>query len=222
VLSPADAMMENAAQLTAIMLREAASADAYAHAAQSAQALVLGPAFGVEAPHRDNLEAALSAKGRAPCVLDADALTLLAPLSRQLSPHDVLTPHVGEFNRLFPGLLERSVSRIEAARAAAAQAGCVVLLKGPDTVTAAPDGRAVVNTSGAPFMATAGAGDVLAGLIAGHIGQAMSAFEATALAAWLHGRCGESLGPGLISEDLADALPAVLKELMPPRSWGLD
>ncbi|HRP09429.1 MAG TPA: NAD(P)H-hydrate dehydratase [Terricaulis sp.] len=212
VLSPPEAMAENAAHLTAIMLREAADAGAYTRAMANAHAGVTGPAFGLE---RGETLKALLASPRPPCVLDADALTLLAPLSETLQAGDVLTPHVGEFNRLYPGLLDVSASRIEAARAAAQRAGCVVLLKGPDTIIAAPDGRAAVNASGTPFLATAGSGDVLAGLIAGLIAQGVGGFEAAGLAAWLHGRCGEALGPGLIAEDLAEALPKVLNSLAP-------
>ena len=216
VLSPPDALAENAAQLTAIMLREAASAEAYAQAARTAHCLVIGPAFGVSDAHRKPLEAALNASKRCPFVLDADALTLLAPLVRgALGAGDVLTPHVGEFKRLFPGVLEQACSRIEAARAASAHAGATVLLKGPDTVIAAPDGRAIVNTAGAPWLATAGSGDVLAGLIAGLIGQGMASFEAAAAAAWLHGRAGETLGPGLIAEDIPEIMPGLLNCLAP-------
>ncbi|MBN8608354.1 MAG: NAD(P)H-hydrate dehydratase [Caulobacterales bacterium] len=213
VLSPSDALAENAAQLTAVMLKEAACDADYADAARTAQCVVIGPAFGLEDAHRTRLIVAIDAPSRAPLVLDADALTLLAPLTRKLDARDVLTPHVGEFKRLFPGLLETTPSRIEAAREAARRAGCVVLLKGPDTVVAAPDGRAVVNTRGTPFLATAGSGDVLAGVIAGLIGQGMVSFEAAAAGAWIHGRAGELFGPGLISEDLTEILPRVLSEL---------
>ncbi len=213
VLSPPDALAENAAQLTAIMLREAASPAAYAEAAQHAQCVLIGPAFGLTPEHRACLDAALDAPGRCPLVLDADAITLLAPLTRKLDVRDVLTPHVGEFKRACPGLLEGAVNRIEAARAAAAIAGCIVALKGPDTVVAAPDGRAVVNTTGTPFLASAGSGDVLAGLIGGLIGQGMASFEAAAAGVWLHGRAGESCGPGLIAEDLTEVLPRILSGL---------
>jgi len=146
-------------------------------------------------------------------VIDADAITLLAPLQRRLDARDVMTPHVGEFKRAFPGVLEGAPSKIEAAKIAAQRAGCVVLLKGPDTVVAEPSGRAVVNTTGTPYLATAGSGDVLAGFISGLIGQGMPSFEAAAAAAWLHGKCAEAFGPGLIAEDLPEILPRVLSDL---------
>jgi hydroxyethylthiazole kinase-like uncharacterized protein yjeF len=215
VLSPGNAMMENAAHLTAIMLRRADDEAQWTEAAQSASAVVIGPAFGVEEKHRALLAAVLGADQRAPCVLDADALTLLAPFAARLDARDVMTPHVGEFGRLFPGLLESASSKIEAARQAAKRAGAVVLLKGPDTVIAAPDGRAIVNTKGSPFLATAGSGDVLAGIIAALIAQGMASFEAAAAGAWLHGAAGEGFGAGLISEDLPEMLPRILNALAP-------
>lgn len=215
VLSPPDAVAENAAQLTAIMLREAEGVSSYAEAARTAQALAVGPAFGTGDTHYKLLLAALNTQPRAPLVLDADAITLLAPLTHGLGGRDVMTPHVGEFRRAFPGIWSASANRIEAVRAAAAYARCNVLLKGPDTVIAAPDGRAVVNSTGSPFLATAGSGDVLAGLIAGLIGQGMESFAAACAAAWLHGSLGLALGPGLIAEDLCEQLPALLNELAP-------
>jgi hydroxyethylthiazole kinase-like uncharacterized protein yjeF len=211
ILSPGNAMAENAAQLTAIMLREAQSPEDYRHAASEAHCFVIGPAFGLGDLYKTHLDAALNAPKRCPLLLDADALTLLAPLQRKLDPGDVLTPHLGEFKRLFPDL--QVDDRIDAARKAAARAGAIVLLKGPDTLIAHPDGRTVINTTGSPFLATAGSGDVLAGLIAGLIGQGMGAFAAAATGAWLHGRCGEALGPGLIAEDLPEILPSILKVL---------
>jgi hydroxyethylthiazole kinase-like uncharacterized protein yjeF len=217
VLSPREAMAENAAQLTAIMLREANTPEAYAEAARTSQCMVLGPAFGTSDAHYKLLCAAIEARPRAPLVLDADALTLLAPITHGFEARDVLTPHVGEFRRAFPGIYSSSATHIEAARAAAVYARCVVLLKGPDTVIAAPDGRAIVNTTGAPFLATAGSGDVLAGVVAGLIGQGMASFEAAAAAAWLHGKAAEGTGPGLIAEDLPGALPSVLNSLAPPQ-----
>jgi len=215
VLSPAEALAENAAQLTAIMLREAADESAYAEAARTAHCLVLGPAFGASDAHYKLLCAAIQSEPRCPLVLDADAITLLAPMTHGFTAADVLTPHVGEFRRAFPGIWSSSESRIDAARAAAAYARCNVLLKGSDTVIAAADGRAVVNTTGTPFMATAGSGDVLAGIIAGLIGQGMDSFDAACAGAWLHGRAGEALGPGLIAEDLCEQLSVILNELAP-------
>ncbi len=216
VLSPPDALAENAAQLTAIMVREAIDETDYAEAARMAQCFAIGPAFGLADAHYELLCAAIEARPRCPLVLDADALTLLSPLTHGFSDEDVMTPHVGEFRRAFPGIYSSSKTRIHAARAAAAYARCVLLFKGPDTVIAAPDGRAIVNTSGTPFLATAGAGDVLTGLIAGLIAQGMPSFEAAAAAAWLHGRAGETLGAGLIAEDICEKLPAVLNRLAPP------
>jgi hydroxyethylthiazole kinase-like uncharacterized protein yjeF len=215
VLSPPDALAENAAQLTAVMVREAGDESAFADAARTSQALVIGPAFGTTDAHYKHLLAAIEAAPRAPLVLDADAITLLAPLTHGFTDHDVMTPHVGEFRRAFPGIWGASDDRIDAARAAAAYARCVVLLKGPDTVIAAPDGRAIVNTTGTPFLASAGAGDVLAGIIAALIAQGMESFAAAAAGAWLHGKAGEAVGPGLVAEDLTEILPSILNDLTP-------
>ncbi len=219
VLSPPPAMRENAAQLTAIMLAEVKDVAAICAAAANAGAIVVGPAAGVTPRTRETLTA-LAELGVA-LVLDADALTVAAAdpqvFLATLRPDAVLTPHVGEFRRLFPDLAEGSLSRIERVRAAARRAGCTVLLKGPDTVIAAPDGAAVVNTTGAPFLATAGSGDVLAGIIAGLIAQGMPSFDAACAGVWLHGRLGEHLGAGLIADDLPDALPDLLNTLAPAR-----
>jgi len=222
ILSPPDATAENAAQLTAIMLRESETPEAYCEAARSAQCMLIGPAFGLAPEHAARLDAALQTRQRCPLVLDADAITLRAPMNSKLAARDVLTPHVGEFKRAFPGLIEAAINKIEAARAAASHAGCIVLLKGPDTVIAAPDGRAIVNITGTPFLATAGSGDVLAGLIAGLIAQGMASFEATAAAVWLHGKLGAAAGPGLIAEDLPGLLPVILNDLAPHPLRGHD
>ena len=142
LLSPGEAMAENSAQLTAIMLREANDADGLASAAAEAQAMLIGPAFGVDASARAKLQGLMRGPGRCPLVLDADAITLLAPLGEGVvGARDVMTPHVGEFERAFPGLLKTSPTRIHATRAAAARAGCVMVLKGPDTIIAAPARR---------------------------------------------------------------------------------
>ncbi|WP_043744595.1 bifunctional ADP-dependent NAD(P)H-hydrate dehydratase/NAD(P)H-hydrate epimerase [Paramagnetospirillum magneticum] len=172
-------------------------------------ALLLGPGGGVGESLSGKVLAAL-ATGR-PCVLDADALSGFEGWSGELFRHlrdtVVLTPHDGEFRRLFgevPG------SRLERARHGAHLSGAVVLLKGADTVVAHPDGRATITTDAPPWLATAGSGDVLAGLIVGLLAQGMEPFEAASAAAWLHGRAAAAHGPGLIAEDLPEALPAIL------------
>jgi hydroxyethylthiazole kinase-like uncharacterized protein yjeF len=149
--------------------------------------------------------------------VDADALTVFRvdpdTLYNLLDRDDVLTPHVGEFERIFPDLLARAPQRVAAARSAAELTGAVVLLKGPDTVIAAPDGRAAVNNNAPPWLATAGSGDVLAGLVGGLIAQGMESFEAACAGAWIHGAAAAGFGPGLISEDLPDRIPPVLDRL---------
>jgi ADP-dependent NAD(P)H-hydrate dehydratase / NAD(P)H-hydrate epimerase len=178
-------------------------------------AVVIGPGCGVNSATKEMVAAVLASGARA--VLDADALTSFADapsaLFHRLHAGDVLTPHEGEFERIFSGLLKQSPTRIEAAREAAAIAGCTVLLKGPDTVIASRDGRVIVNTNAPPTLATAGAGDVLAGMIGGLMAQGMDSYNAAAAAAWLHGEAANMFGAGLISEDLPELLPAVLSAL---------
>ncbi len=183
-------------------------------------AVIIGPAAGVNEDTR--LNALALARTGAALVLDADALTAFRDdpetLFSVLDVDDVMTPHPGEFERLFPGLLRASPSRIAAAREAATTADAIVLLKGPDTVIAAPDGRAAVNTNGSPWLATAGSGDVLAGLIGGLIAQGMDSFEAACAGAWMHSDAADLHGPGLIAEDLPGLMPAVLRRLYEARS----
>ncbi len=175
-------------------------------------AVLIGPGGGIGEATRQHILAALGA-GKA-VVIDADGLTSFADRPDELlqaaTERCVLTPHEGEFARLFPGLAGSKLAR---ARAAARLSGAVILLKGADTVIAAPDGRAVINGNAPPDLATAGAGDVLAGLIVGLLAQGLKSFQAAAAAAWLHGAAGEMAGRGLIAEDLPEALPAVFREL---------
>ncbi len=220
VLSPANAADINAAHLTSIMLRVADGADDMARAiadkGQYARVAVIGPAAGVGDETKAKTLAALRASASA--VVDADALTSFendpSALFDALRPEDVITPHEGEFARLFGNIA--ATSRIEAARAAAAKAGCVCVLKGADTIIAAPDGRAAITVNAPPDLATAGSGDVLAGLIAGVAANGAPGFEAAAAGAWFHGAAALAVGPGLVADDLPNAVPAVLRSLLTP------
>jgi ADP-dependent NAD(P)H-hydrate dehydratase / NAD(P)H-hydrate epimerase len=217
VASPPEALAVNAAHLTAIMLRgftgEAGLAEILADKRRNA--LAMGPGLGV-GPETQGLVRAAQGAGVF-LVLDADALTSFAerPAALFLNARGlmVLTPHEGEFKRLFPGLLEEAGNRLAAARRAAQRANAVVVLKGPDTVIAEPDGRAAINANAPPSLATAGSGDVLAGIIAGLGAQGMPPFEAAACGVWLHGAAAAGFGPGLIAEDIAEMLPRVFGAL---------
>jgi hydroxyethylthiazole kinase-like uncharacterized protein yjeF len=215
VLSPPESLMVNAAHLEAVMLRPFDTDVELEALASQLEAVVIGPGAGVTEATLANV-LALARTGAA-LVIDADAITVFRDEPEDLfsvvDRDDVLTPHQGEFERLFPGLLKASPERITAVRKAAAMAQAVVLLKGPDTVIAAPDGRAAVNMNGSPWLATAGSGDVLAGLIGGLIAQGMESFVAAAAGVWIHAACAEAFGPGLISEDLPGQVPVVLKQL---------
>ena len=179
-------------------------------------AVLLGPGNGVSGATRARVEAAIRAGRRV--VLDADALSVFGEepesLWREIAAAPqaqvVLTPHDGEFARLFPDI---GGNRLERARAAAGRSGAILVLKGPDSVVAAPDGRAAINAGAPPWLATGGTGDVLAGMVGGLLAQGMAPFEAAAAAVWLHGRAAAGIGPGLIAEDLPAALPLVLREL---------
>jgi len=219
VLSPPDALPVNAAHLEAVMLRPFESDLELEAAAEDVDAAVIGPAAGVNETTLLNV-LALARTGAA-LVIDADAVTVFRDDAEELfsvlDRDDVLTPHPGEFERLFPGLLRSAPHRIAAGRQAAERAGAVVLLKGADTVIAAPDGRAAVNTNGSPWLATAGSGDVLAGFIGGLMAQGMDSFEAACAAAWIHAEAAELHGPGLIAEDLPGLAPMILRRLYAAR-----
>jgi NAD(P)H-hydrate epimerase len=207
----------NAAALTAIMVKPFSGPTGLSELLKDKRfnTVVIGPGCGVGQATRELVAAVLASD--AAVVLDADALTSFADdpnaLFKQLRAPAVLTPHEGEFERIFRGLLAESQNRIEATRAAAARAKCTVLLKGPDTGIAAPDGRAAVNTHAPPALATAGSGDVLSGLIGGLMAQRVESYEAACMAAWLHGEAALRFGPGLIAEDLPEQMPAVLASL---------
>ena len=217
VASPLGAVAVNAAHLTAIMVKPFDGAEGLSALLidKRFNAVVLGPGIGVGDATRDLVAAALGSS--AAVVLDADALTSFADnppgLFAQLHPRSVLTPHEGEFERLFPDVLANAPTRLDAARRAAQLARCVVVLKGPDTVIAAPDGRAAVNGNAPPWLATAGTGDVLAGMIGGLLAQKMEPFEASCAAVWLHSEAATRFGIGLIAEDLPEQLPQVLRSL---------
>jgi hydroxyethylthiazole kinase-like uncharacterized protein yjeF len=216
--SPGGALAVNAAHLTAVMLRRVDGPDTLAAALAEPRvtAVALGPGLGTAAPERALVAAALAAPPAA--LLDADALTvwaddpaaLFAAIATRPAPV-ILTPHEGEFARLFPDLAE--LPKPDRTRAAAARSGAVVLLKGADTTVAAPDGRLAINANAPPWLATAGSGDVLAGIAAGLLAQRVPGFEAACAAAWLHGAAGAEAGPGLTAEDLAPALRPVLRRL---------
>jgi ADP-dependent NAD(P)H-hydrate dehydratase / NAD(P)H-hydrate epimerase len=210
VLCPEDALAVYAAQLTAIMV--APFADEVAFAQQLADprrtAILLGPGAGVGVALRGRVAQALGSDKA--CILDADALTSFADqpadLFAQIEGPCLLTPHEGEFARLF----DLEGDKLRRARAAARQSGAIVLIKGADTVVAAPDGRAVIQPHAPSALATAGSGDVLAGTALGLAAQRMPLFEAAAAAVWLHAEAARG-GMGLIAEDLSEALPAVMR-----------
>jgi hydroxyethylthiazole kinase-like uncharacterized protein yjeF len=230
VASPRDALAVNASALSAVMVRAidtTAEFDEFL-TDRRLNACVIGPGAGLGERTRDFVQTALSA-GRK-LVLDADALTSFAEAPDHLfeaikaSPnsHVVLTPHEGEFPRLFSDMSNKHPdrSKLERVRAAAERSGAVVLLKGADTVVASPDGRATIAANAPPWLATAGAGDVLAGMIAGMLAQGVAVFEATSIAVWMHGEAAREAGPGLVAEDIPETLPAVFRRLYD--EFGID
>ena len=231
---PPEALAENAGRLDAIMLKTVADGAGLAEILTDPRinALCLGPGLGLDPRAADLVRAALTAKIGAnprPTVLDADALTLISrdpTLFAALHPACVLTPHGGEFARLFPDIAAKleapatkgpAYSKVDATREAAAGAGCVVLYKGPDTVIASPHGTCAINSAAydraAPWLATAGSGDVLAGFITGLLARGFAPQQAAETGAWLHVECARSFGPGLIAEDLAEELPKLFRAL---------
>ena len=217
LLSPPSALQVNAMHLTAIMLDRFKDAQSLIDVlvARRATATIIGPGCGVGEQTRQLVVAAASREGS--LLLDADALTSFEEdpesLFSHLRTHDVLTPHEGEFRRLFPDLFSHQRSKIERTRMAADRAGCVVLYKGSDTVIAAPDGGVRVNTHASVHLATAGSGDVLAGIIGGLLARGFSSFDAASIGAWVHGEAAIRLGAGLIAEDLPHILPEVFADV---------
>ncbi len=219
VAVPPEAWSVYAASLISVMVRTVESAADFGVLVADPRitAMLIGPGAGVSAWTRSRV-AVLLASGRA-VVLDADALTAFAgeaeTLFRQIQGPCVMTPHAGEFERLFgAGAGQAATDKLARARAAAKRSGAVIILKGADTVVAAPDGRACINANAPPWLATAGAGDVLAGILVGLLAQGMEAFAAAAAAVWLHGAAAADFGPGLIGEDLPESVPAVLRQLV--------
>jgi ADP-dependent NAD(P)H-hydrate dehydratase / NAD(P)H-hydrate epimerase len=228
--SPRDALAVNASALTAVMVRAIDTAVEFAELLTDKRlnTCVIGPGAGLGQRTRDFVLTALSAKRG--LVLDAEALTSFAEAPDRLfeaikashDPQVVLTPHEGEFPRLFSDISNKHPlrSKLERVRAAAERSGAVVLLKGPDTVVASPEGRATIAANAPPWLATAGAGDVLSGMIAGLLAQGVPAFEAASIGVWMHGEAAREAGPGLIAEDLPEVLPAVFRHLYD--EFGID
>jgi hydroxyethylthiazole kinase-like uncharacterized protein yjeF len=219
VVARPEAISVNATHLTAVMVREAADAAALGDllADRRLNAALIGPGAGRTDDTRQNALALL--RSHAACVLDADAISVFQDDPEALfaaiagrGAATVLTPHDGEFARLFPNLA-KTPDKVLRAREAAKRSGAVVVLKGADTVVASPEGAACINATGSPFLATAGTGDVLAGMVLGLLAQGMEAFAAASAAVWMHGEAGRRIGPGLVSEDLAGVLPSVMRPL---------
>ncbi|MEO1315623.1 MAG: NAD(P)H-hydrate dehydratase [Pseudomonadota bacterium] len=245
---PPSALMENASRLDAVMVRAMNGAEGFLRfkGLEKVSAVCVGPGFGVGERCRAMVAGVLCGGAGGPhssddggvephptgwgVVLDADALTSFegepSVLFAMLHERCVLTPHMGEFRRLFPDIAAKlearaergpAYSKVDAAREAAARAGCAVLLKGADTVIASADGRAAINSAAyeraAPWLATAGSGDVLAGFITGLLAREFEPQAAAEMGAWLHVECALKFGPGLIAEDLPEQLPAVFRDL---------
>jgi hydroxyethylthiazole kinase-like uncharacterized protein yjeF len=232
LLCPPAALAENAARLDAIMLDTCAHAAALREqlADKRVRVVLLGPALGLAQDQADLVGAALAGASECGVVLDADAITHLARdpiLKAALHTGCVLTPHAGEFARLCPDIAARldapaqagpAYSKLDATRDAARALGCTIVFKGPDTVIATPDGQVALHAAcydrAAPWLATAGSGDVLAGMICGLLARGYTPFDAACWGAWLHADCALAFGPGLTADDLPDMLPRVLAQLI--------
>jgi len=230
IASPRDALTINAAANLSIMVRPVDGAGELAAflADERRNAVVLGPGGGVGPEMREQVLAALAS--HAAVVLDADALTsyaenpgpLVSAIRSRPERGAVLTPHHGEFSRVFSKIIDKANanSKLEQTRLAAGFCSAIVVQKGADTVVAEPGGRATIADNGPPNLATAGSGDVLAGIIAGLMAQGMPAFEAASAGVWLHGEAAAEFGAGLISEDLPDMLPPVYRRLFVDLAQG--
>jgi NAD(P)H-hydrate epimerase len=217
VAVPEAALPVYAAALTSVMVHPVVRPeDLQALLADSRYSgLLMGPGAGIGPDTRARVLAMLKT-GRA-TVLDADALSTFKgdaqSLFNAITGPCVLTPHDGEFVRLFESVIDTHSDKLSRARAAAQASGAIVVLKGSDTVIAAPDGRAIINANAPPTLATAGAGDVLSGMVLGLLAQGMEPLLAAAAAVWMHGAAATDFGPGLLAEDLPDRLPGVLRAL---------
>lgn len=223
-LCPPSAALVVAMHQTAVMVRKVDGVEDWRefHAGARARAYVLGPGFGRLALAGELALAILGSDEPVPLVLDADGITafrddpeVLFSAAGQGAMRLVLTPHEGEFARLFPQSPSEGTSREERATRAAREAGGVVVLKGAETVVAEAGGRVAVNRNGSPFLATAGSGDVLAGMIGGLLAQGMDPFEAACAAVWMHAEAGARFGAGLTADDLPNALLPVLRDFAP-------
>jgi hydroxyethylthiazole kinase-like uncharacterized protein yjeF len=214
-----DAVIEHAAQLNAIMVKTYTCDVGFVGGlnAIKPRSICIGPNLGLDGDSRSHLAAVLSLG--LPTCFDADAITLIADTSANLpaisNPQSVMTPHEGELRRFIPEAFATTSCRMSLAQTAAKKAGCVVLLKGPDTVIAAPNHIPMIVSSkpflNASWLATAGSGDVLAGFVTGLLARGFNGFEAAAIATDLHFRCADAFGPGLIAEDIPEMLPDVLR-----------
>lgn len=234
IASPRDALSVHAASNTAVMVRAVDGGKELSDflADKRFNSVVIGPGVGVGPATRDLVLAALA--GERAVVLDADALTsfageaenLFSAIRQRRAHPTVLTPHAGEMARLFSNLGQKHQlpEKLTFARVASGECGGIVVFKGADTVVTTPEKTAAINDNAPPWLATAGSGDVLAGMIGGLLAQGMPGFAAASAAVWLHGEAAAAFGPGLISEDLPDALPGVLKKLFAKpafsRTWN--